>query len=99
VGTHGRTGLKRVLLGSVAERTVRLADHSVLVARGAAPAAGYRHLVIGADLIAPTHAAYDQALPLAAAGARIDVIHGWQMSPLTIGAGGGLLADYRADLI
>ncbi|MFC4359474.1 universal stress protein [Halobium salinum] len=30
MGTHGRTGLKRYLLGSVTERTVRLADRPVL---------------------------------------------------------------------
>lgn len=33
VGTHGRTGLPRILLGSVAEQLVRLASCSVLVAR------------------------------------------------------------------
>lgn len=33
VGSHGRTGLKRVLLGSVAERVVRLAPCPVLVVR------------------------------------------------------------------
>ncbi len=33
VGTHGRTGLPRVVLGSVAERAVREAECSVLVAR------------------------------------------------------------------
>ena len=35
VGTHGRTGLKRVVLGSVAEELVRLAHCSVLVVRQA----------------------------------------------------------------
>lgn len=35
VGTHGRTGLGRLLLGSVAERVVRHAPCSVLVTRGA----------------------------------------------------------------
>jgi nucleotide-binding universal stress UspA family protein len=35
VGTHGRTGLPRILLGSVAEQLVRLAPCSVLVARQA----------------------------------------------------------------
>jgi nucleotide-binding universal stress UspA family protein len=30
IGTHGRTGLQHVLLGSVAERVVRLADVPVL---------------------------------------------------------------------
>jgi len=33
IGTHGHTGLKHVLLGSVAERVVRHAPCSVLVAR------------------------------------------------------------------
>jgi nucleotide-binding universal stress UspA family protein len=36
VGSHGRTGLSRLLLGSVAEKLVRLADCSVLVVRKAA---------------------------------------------------------------
>lgn len=34
VSSHGRTGLKRMLLGSVAERVVRLAPCPVLVLRG-----------------------------------------------------------------
>lgn len=33
MGTHGRTGLQHVLLGSVAEKVVRLAPCSVLVVR------------------------------------------------------------------
>lgn len=37
VATHGRTGLDRVLIGSVAENVVRLAPCSVLVARHADP--------------------------------------------------------------
>lgn len=36
VGTHGRTGLQHVLLGSVAERVVRLAPCSVLTIKGTA---------------------------------------------------------------
>jgi universal stress protein A len=34
MGTHGRTGVKHLLLGSVAERTVRLAPCPVLTVRG-----------------------------------------------------------------
>ncbi len=34
MGTHGRTGLKRVVLGSVAEKVVRHAPCSVLITRG-----------------------------------------------------------------
>jgi nucleotide-binding universal stress UspA family protein len=33
VGSHGRGGMARMLLGSVAERVVRTAGRSVLVAR------------------------------------------------------------------
>ena len=33
IGTHGRTGLNRVLLGSVAERVIRLAPCPVLTVR------------------------------------------------------------------
>jgi universal stress protein A len=33
MGTHGRTGLLQVLLGSVAEKVVRLAPCPVLVVR------------------------------------------------------------------
>jgi nucleotide-binding universal stress UspA family protein len=36
MGTHGRTGLQHVLLGSVAEKIVRLAPCPVLVTRGTA---------------------------------------------------------------
>lgn len=41
VGSHGRTGLKRVIMGSVAERVVRHAHCAVLTVKGeaAAPAA------------------------------------------------------------
>ncbi len=34
IGTHGRSGLSKVLLGSVAERVVRLAPSPVLTVRG-----------------------------------------------------------------
>jgi nucleotide-binding universal stress UspA family protein len=34
IGTHGRTGISKVLLGSVAERLVRLAPCPVLTVRG-----------------------------------------------------------------
>ena len=38
MGTHGRTGLTHALIGSVAERVVRLAPCPVLVTRGTADA-------------------------------------------------------------
>ncbi|MFO0970458.1 MAG: universal stress protein [Gemmataceae bacterium] len=35
IGTHGRTGVKRLFMGSIAERIVRLAPCSVLTVKGA----------------------------------------------------------------
>jgi len=39
MGTHGRSGLNRILLGSVAERVIRLAPCPVLTVRQATPGA------------------------------------------------------------
>jgi nucleotide-binding universal stress UspA family protein len=38
MGTHGRSGLNRALLGSVAERVIRLAPCPVLTVRQTSPA-------------------------------------------------------------
>lgn len=77
VGTHGRTGMKRLLLGSVAERVVRLSGHDVLVAPpGARPTAGgYREILVAMDFSAMAEAGLRAAIALAAPGARIDILH------------------------
>jgi nucleotide-binding universal stress UspA family protein len=75
VGSHGRTGLKRILIGSVAERTARLAPCSVLIARGDAPDGGYRRIVVGTDFTDGAKLALRQAEAAAATGATLDVIH------------------------
>jgi nucleotide-binding universal stress UspA family protein len=41
MGTHGRTGLRRALMGSVAEHVMRGAPCPVLVVKGSAPDAGH----------------------------------------------------------
>jgi nucleotide-binding universal stress UspA family protein len=53
MGTHGRTGLERMLLGSVAEQTLRSAPCSVLVVKlpRGVPAAEQPHVGVAA----PTH--------------------------------------------
>lgn len=50
VGTHGRTGVERLVLGSVAESVVGSAPCPVLVARSAAPSDG--GILAGCDLAA-----------------------------------------------
>jgi nucleotide-binding universal stress UspA family protein len=59
VGSHGRTGLKRLFLGSVAERVVRYAPCTVLVAREHREGA----VLVATDLS-------DPSLPAIEAGAR-----------------------------
>jgi len=79
VGTHGRTGLERFLLGSVAERAVRLARVSALVVRGAiAQGQGYRRILVASDFSPSARAALDMALAVAPEQARIEVVHCWQ---------------------
>ena len=76
VGTHGRTGFRRILLGSVAERVVRLCERSVLVARmGAVAGEGYRQVLAATDFSAAAERAARVAGRLAARPALVRVLH------------------------
>ncbi|HEY3493755.1 MAG TPA: universal stress protein [Polyangiaceae bacterium] len=85
VGTHGRTGLARVVLGSVAELVVRHAHCSVLVAR---PAQKSGVVLAATDLS-------DPSLPTIAAGAeaakrtgsRLVVVSVLEWNPTSAAAG------------
>ncbi len=96
VGTHGRSGLKRVLLGSVAERAVRLCRRDALVARGPAPdGGGYRRVVVGTDFSSHADSALRAALEVAAPDATIELVHCWQAPILPAGIP---IAPVRSDL-
>lgn len=81
VGTHGRTGVSRFLLGSVAERVVKLSKAPVLVARGevGAFANGFSRILVPTDFSQASERGLDLALPLAAKGAEIDLFHAWHV--------------------
>ncbi len=80
VGSHGRSGIRRVLLGSVAERVVRLAGCNVLVARRDGElAGGYRRLLVPTDFSAGAGRALALAVALAPPGAAIDLLHCWSL--------------------
>jgi nucleotide-binding universal stress UspA family protein len=82
VGTHGHSGLKWFLLGSVAQRVIRMADLDVLVARNRAAAGdGYRRILVGTDFSSSSARALDRAVQLAAADAEIDVVHFYHHAP------------------
>lgn len=80
-GTHGRTGVKRFLLGSVAERVVRLAHRSVLVARNDAGRGGFKKLLVPIDFSDLAMHAVRCAIDIAAEDAEIELLHCWQLPP------------------
>jgi hypothetical protein len=53
MGTHGWTGLRRMLMGSVAEAVVRKAHCPVLTVKAPIPAAEPRRQVVGAGIQRP----------------------------------------------
>lgn len=74
-GSRDRTGLRRWLLGSVAEAVVRAAPCSVLVARPGDPERGFQRLVVGTDFSPPSEIAIERAYDIASAGAELELVH------------------------
>ena len=82
MGTHGRTGLRHVLLGSVTEKIIRNASCPVLVVPphaadvGSAAAAVFKRIVHATDFSKASRAALTCALALAKeADARLTLLH------------------------
>jgi nucleotide-binding universal stress UspA family protein len=89
VGTHGRARLERLLLGSVAERVVRLAETNVMVARREPePRRGdaFRRILVPTDFSEPAEQALDLAVWLAAPDAHVEIFHVLRL-PYVIGFG------------
>jgi len=79
MGTHGHTGLKHVLLGSVAERTVEYAPCAVWTVKGSA-AASPRTIVVGTDFSEGGAEAVKMAADWARRfGGRLHVVHALQI--------------------
>ncbi len=76
MGTHGRTGLSHVLLGSVAEKVVRHAHGSVLVVPGGGSLRTFKRVVCPVDFSEPSKVALQRAAELTIAdGGTLTVIH------------------------
>ncbi len=79
-GSHGRSGLTRFLLGSVAERIVRQAETNVLVARGKGDNSGrYRRIRVLTDFSPHAERTLEMAISLVEEGGEIDVVHYYQL--------------------
>ncbi len=85
VGTHGRTGLSRFLLGSVAASVIRHARCDVLVVRGGQPAP-FKRPLIATDFSAVADRSIDHAARLCEPNAPLQVIHAWQLPSGSWGA-------------
>jgi nucleotide-binding universal stress UspA family protein len=79
MGTHGRTGLDRYIMGSVTERVVRLSDVPVLTVRATERSqmpSGYEEILVPTDGSEPAAAAVDHGLAIAGqTGARIHAVN------------------------
>jgi nucleotide-binding universal stress UspA family protein len=77
LGTHGRTGIPHAVLGSIAERTVRLAPMPVLTVRAdAGEPRAIRNILVATDFSPDAERALAWARELARkAGARISLVH------------------------
>ena len=91
IGTRGLTGLKHVVLGSVAERVVRLAPCPVLAVTGrdGAPAAGgarvFAKILVPVDFSEHAQRALDVAIELAQKfGAELHLLHCYQIHPALV---------------
>jgi nucleotide-binding universal stress UspA family protein len=105
VGTHGRTGLGRLLIGSVADRLLRTAKCPVLTVRaqpdGATPVQGLRRILYVTDFSPASRAAWPWVLAFAnATGAAVDLMHvaaqpvpDRHLSPETLGQMATLLRE------
>ena len=85
IGSHGRSGFERLLMGSTAERVVRKSPRPVLVvpAQSAPPCGGrFRQIVSGIDFSAASLQAFRHAIQTVAAnGADVTLVHAIEMPP------------------
>lgn len=100
MGTHGRTGVRRYVLGSVAERVVSLADCPVLTTRTTEqdqPIDGYDEVLIPTDGSPAAAAALDPGLAVASlSNARIhavNVVHASASGRSELAVPGNLLSS------
>ena len=101
-GTHGRRGMKRVLLGSVAEEVVHRADRSVLTVRHREEApkqlAPLEALLVPIDFSKFSREALRHARELAAlTNARLDLVHVIEENMHPAFYVGGVGSVYNAD--
>ncbi len=101
LGTRGLTGLKHVVLGSVAERTVRLAPCPVLAVKESDTGGALRRIVIATDFsTAGEHARQVGASLARQLGADVHLVHAFDVplalvTPYEVAVPDGLIVEAR----
>jgi len=102
MGTHGRSGLRRYLTGSVAERVVRLSPVPVLTVRATEASAvddGYSDILVPTDGSERSDAAVAHAVALASAfGGRIHAVSVVNVGDIATGPEVGIPAEFLEEL-
>ncbi len=76
MSTHGRTGFSRFLLGSVAEKVLRMAKVPVMVVENESDVGDFKNILVTTDFSDNAKAAYPKALEIAKkTGGSIDILH------------------------
>lgn len=86
IGTHGNTGIARMLLGSVAAAILRHAPCDVLVCRGSAGPSPFAKPIVASDFSPFSFRAVRAAARLCTPGVAIDIVHAWQLPVGSVGA-------------
>ena len=86
IGSHGHTGIARMLLGSVASSTIRHATCDVLVCRGPAAPTPFQRPLVAIDFSPVASKVLVHAAAVSAPGAPFDVVHAWQLPTGSWGA-------------
>jgi nucleotide-binding universal stress UspA family protein len=85
VGTHGRTGISRFLIGSQATEVIRHATCDVLVCRG--PSRGpFAKPLVATDFSPASMRAMERTSALCQPGAPLELVHAWQLPAGSWGA-------------
>jgi nucleotide-binding universal stress UspA family protein len=86
LGSHGHTGIARLLLGSVAASTIRHSSCDVLVCRGPAASTPFQRPLVAIDFSPSAAKTLAHTARVAAAGVPFDVVHAWQLPAGSWGA-------------
>ena len=85
IGTHGRTGISRFLIGSQATDVIRHATIDVLVCRGAV-AGPFAKPLVASDFSPAATIALEHTAALCPPATPIEVVHAWQLPAGSWGA-------------